>query len=220
MMGGDPAGDSARRRNGGSRPTLRTPERAPWARDPRTADRSARIKGPGPQRAPVPRRKYGHLRKPIPPVPSEKCRLCRLQRPCPAHPAGSSGRGPCRDLPGAGGESADLPRARRPDSTGTHQPQPEQCESTSRRSGVSSRAFGGQTPRAEPAEDADVRVDLDHAAGGPVSGAAAAFRVQRATERREARERALHANGRERDADASGARRRASAGRPPRGGFP
>jgi hypothetical protein len=34
----------------------------------------------------VPRRKYGRMQKPIPPVPPERCRLCRLHRPCPAHP--------------------------------------------------------------------------------------------------------------------------------------
>jgi len=34
----------------------------------------------------MPRRKYGRMQKPIPPVPREKCRLCRLKRPCPLHP--------------------------------------------------------------------------------------------------------------------------------------
>ncbi|MGA8274989.1 MAG: hypothetical protein WB852_01665 [Thermoplasmata archaeon] len=34
----------------------------------------------------MPRRKYGHLRKPIPPVAPEKCRFCRLGRRCPVHP--------------------------------------------------------------------------------------------------------------------------------------
>ncbi len=34
----------------------------------------------------MPRRKYGRLRKPIPPLKREKCRLCRLGRPCPLHP--------------------------------------------------------------------------------------------------------------------------------------
>ncbi|MEM0129357.1 MAG: hypothetical protein QXG65_04255 [Thermoplasmata archaeon] len=33
----------------------------------------------------MPRRKYGRLRKAIPPVKPEKCRFCRLGRPCPWH---------------------------------------------------------------------------------------------------------------------------------------
>jgi hypothetical protein len=38
-----------------------------------------------PQVVGVPRRKYGRLRKAIPPVPVEKCRYCRLGIPCPVH---------------------------------------------------------------------------------------------------------------------------------------
>ncbi|MDE1819590.1 MAG: hypothetical protein KGJ23_06250 [Euryarchaeota archaeon] len=33
----------------------------------------------------MPRRKYGRMQKPIPPVNPEKCRFCRLKRPCPLH---------------------------------------------------------------------------------------------------------------------------------------
>lgn len=33
----------------------------------------------------MPRRKYGRMVKAIPPVPEDKCRYCRLGRPCPVH---------------------------------------------------------------------------------------------------------------------------------------
>lgn len=33
----------------------------------------------------MPRRKYGHMVKSIMPVPEDKCRYCRLGRPCPIH---------------------------------------------------------------------------------------------------------------------------------------
>ena len=33
----------------------------------------------------MPRRKYGHMVKAIPPVPEDKCRYCRLGLPCPVH---------------------------------------------------------------------------------------------------------------------------------------
>jgi len=33
----------------------------------------------------VPRRKYGRMRKAIPPVKEEKCRYCKLGYPCPIH---------------------------------------------------------------------------------------------------------------------------------------
>ncbi len=33
----------------------------------------------------VPRRKYGHMVKAIPPVAEDKCRYCRLGIPCPVH---------------------------------------------------------------------------------------------------------------------------------------
>jgi len=33
----------------------------------------------------LPRRKYGHMVKSIMPVTEEKCRYCRLGRPCPIH---------------------------------------------------------------------------------------------------------------------------------------
>ncbi len=39
----------------------------------------------------MPRRKYGRMQKPIPPVPPEKCRLGRLKRPCPLHPRATNG---------------------------------------------------------------------------------------------------------------------------------
>jgi hypothetical protein len=48
-----------------------------------------RILRPGSSRCaerPMPRRKYGRLRKPIPPLSPDRCRMCRLNRPCPAHP--------------------------------------------------------------------------------------------------------------------------------------
>jgi hypothetical protein len=33
----------------------------------------------------LPRRKYGHMVRPIPPVPEDKCRYCRLGIACPIH---------------------------------------------------------------------------------------------------------------------------------------
>ena len=33
----------------------------------------------------MPRRKYGHMVKAIPPVKEEKCRYCRLGIQCPVH---------------------------------------------------------------------------------------------------------------------------------------
>lgn len=33
----------------------------------------------------MPRRKYGHLVAACPPTPKEKCRVCRLGKPCPIH---------------------------------------------------------------------------------------------------------------------------------------
>ncbi len=33
----------------------------------------------------LPRRKYGHMVKAIPPLKEEKCRYCRLGLPCPVH---------------------------------------------------------------------------------------------------------------------------------------
>ena len=33
----------------------------------------------------MPRRKYGRMVKPVPPVPEEKCRYCRLGMNCPVH---------------------------------------------------------------------------------------------------------------------------------------
>jgi len=35
----------------------------------------------------MPRRKYGHLIGACPPTPKEKCRYCKLGRPCPVHKA-------------------------------------------------------------------------------------------------------------------------------------
>jgi hypothetical protein len=37
----------------------------------------------------MPRRKYGHMVGACPPTPKEKCRICRLGKPCPIHPEGS-----------------------------------------------------------------------------------------------------------------------------------
>lgn len=33
----------------------------------------------------MPRRKYGHMVGSCPPTPREKCRLCKLGKPCPVH---------------------------------------------------------------------------------------------------------------------------------------
>ncbi len=34
----------------------------------------------------MPRRKYGHMQHAMPaPVSPEKCRFCKLKRPCPVH---------------------------------------------------------------------------------------------------------------------------------------
>ena len=33
----------------------------------------------------MPRRKYGHMVGPCPPVAMEKCPVCRTGRPCPVH---------------------------------------------------------------------------------------------------------------------------------------
>ncbi len=35
----------------------------------------------------MPRRKYGHLIGACPPTPKDKCRMCKLGRPCPIHKA-------------------------------------------------------------------------------------------------------------------------------------
>ncbi len=42
----------------------------------------------------MPRRKYGRMQKPIPPVAPEKCRLCRLPKPCPIHARSGRARVP------------------------------------------------------------------------------------------------------------------------------
>jgi hypothetical protein len=38
----------------------------------------------------MPRRKYGHMVNVCPPTPREKCRTCRLGKPCPAHKENSA----------------------------------------------------------------------------------------------------------------------------------
>jgi hypothetical protein len=118
----------------------------------------------------MPRRKYGRMQKPIPPVPREKCRLCRLKRPCPILPAASDPRsaevapilfvpaGPrpnhssSRDCPdGAVGNAPAALRAVLQDL--------ESC-------GRELHRIRGTYPRAESAQDADVGVYHDHGTRG------------------------------------------------------